>query len=221
MHRSAATAQPTDAALRLNYAAALSRAGFRAAATYELEAVKRYGGDLLDSRVNSISIASSFENPPGRHWVLLPFQAQELHVAPPWIDARFPGARVGCDGVELPLAVILGTPCTTCDAAGETVCGACDGTGTRYEGFDETEHPCPKHRLCVNCMGSKFSVNSYHAGKGACRHSTQLRVEFTHPRFNVIRCTDCGLAATRAEGQTAFACGACGHFDCICRAGKS
>ena len=140
-------------------------------------------------------------------------------VAEPVEDARFPGASVRCGTRELPLVVVLGAPCRTCDKSGTTVCHKCGGAGTVSGAVCEShEYDCEPREVCQRCAGTKFHVSEPKAGKGLCRHPKGSTIESSGSTWVLQRCADCGLASISwGEHVTdVFACGVCGFFDCRC-----
>lgn len=208
----AARATPGDGAARLEWAEALLAEGCRAAAAVELAAAARHGAAIPDG----LHAGLRFENPAGVAWTILPRAGDD--VAGLVDDGRFPGARVASAERELPLAFVLGPFCTRCDEKGETECSDCGGTGTR-PGFTDpdAEYPCDPRQTCARCGGTKYVLDSAHAGKGACRHE-KLEVEAEGPGYVLSRCPACGLPATTCGGlwSREFACGECGRFVCTC-----
>lgn len=208
----AARDQPRDPQARSGWAEALLRRGMRAAAARELEAAQKLGATGLE--------APSLENPPGTGWSFAPFGAVIDDVTAPIEDARFPGATLTSGSLKLPLAVLLGPPCTTCDDKGQVVCSECSGTGVGDNYLTGGTFKCEPRMTCASCRGLKYVVRSRVYGKGPCRHATKkaeqplpatqsstFRIELT-----LNRCADCGLPALNDE----FACGVCGFFVCRC-----
>jgi hypothetical protein len=200
-----ATEQPLDAQRRLAWAKTLLRYGCRAALARELQHVRALGLEP--------DVATPFiENPPGVRWTFLPFDDETSRVSPLVDDARFPKALLQHADQTLPLAVLLGKPCTRCDERGQVTCSDCNGTGTAENYLTGRSYECERRSDCYTCMGLKYEVRSQRFGRGACSHPT-LELEFTRGKRTLSRCTTCGLA-TFEYGE--FACGVCGHFVCGC-----
>lgn len=119
----------------------------------------------------------------------------------------------------LPLVIVLGPACTSCDKKGETTCSQCGGTGTR-SGFLNPDHdyPCEPRERCSSCGGLKYLVNTSRFGKGSCAHEKPV-MEMQVGDSELRRCPRCGLAALSTGGYWVdmFACGVCGQFACRCR----
>ena len=208
----AARQQPRDPQRRVAWAEVLLRRGLRAAAARELEAATKLGASAVELPV--------IENPAGTHWRFIPFEAAADEVTRPIDDARFPAARMTSGERTLPLAVLLGPPCTQCDEKAEVVCSECNGTGVGDNYLTGGTFKCEPRMTCSSCRGLKYVVRSRVYGKGPCRHE-ETRVEQTLPatlsstfklELKFLRCLECGLPALNTE----FACGVCGFFVCRC-----
>lgn len=205
---------PDDARRRLTYAQALLAAGHRAAAWHEVLQAGRMGTAIPDDLRQHFA----FENPPGTCWTFLPLHVESGAVAPCEVpDPRFPGIVAACGERHLPLVILLGRPCTRCDADGSMVCDQCGGSGWRSAFLSDDEVPCPERTTCTSCGGTKFVVNTSHGDDGACPHAP-LAFEAAGPGWELLRCSRCGLATLTCWPlwKDAWACGACGLFDCAC-----
>ncbi len=209
--RRAALASPGDGAARLAWGRALVSQGFRAAAHHEFLAARALGLEVRDT--------VDFEHPEGTPWRFTDFVPASGDVAPMLDDSRFPGARVTSGARTLPLSIVLGPFCTNCDAHGQAVCHACDGTGTR-PGFTnpDAEYPCDPTETCAHCGGTKYVLNTGRFGEGACEHGALVE-ELSGPGFTLLRCPKCGLPAVTCGSMfvEALACGECGRLACTCR----
>jgi hypothetical protein len=211
----AARANPNHPQLRLDWAAVLLRRGMRAAAAREAQAVEK-----MAASVDTLRDSLKLEHPQGKWWTFAPFEAAINDVTSPIEDTRFPGARLTSGDQTLPLAVLLGPPCGTCDEKGQTVCSECNGTGLGDNYMTGGTFKCEPRQTCTSCRGLKYVVRSRAYGKGSCKHKT-IVAEQALPRtqsttflleLTMRRCADCGLPALNDE----FACGVCGFFVCRC-----
>lgn len=204
--------RPMDGAIRLEWARVLLRHGFRAAAAAEWFAAGRLGASD-----ESLTRGLAFDN--GTRWSFLPFEPAFEGVAGRVDDARMPGARVS-DGLRtLPLALVLGPPCSACDERGEQVCALCDGRGSYGSQFSDDDVECPPRQSCPSCGGLKYVVASERAGLGACQHA--FVPEWRTANHRLERCRQCGLASFFFPGphglwKQLVACGSCGRFRCRC-----
>jgi hypothetical protein len=211
----AAREQPTDAGRRLAWAEALQRRGLRAAAARELDAAKRMG-----AAVQPVAL----ENPPGTRWEFAAFEAPIEDVTSPIEDARIAGAALRSGDRTLPLAVLLGPPCTTCDEKAEVACSECNGTGVGDNYMTGGSFQCEPRMTCMTCLGLKYVVRASAFGKGSCQHKSMtlerplapIRSQKWTFELALRRCVDCGLPALRQYDRDEFACGVCGYFVCRC-----
>lgn len=209
-----ASSRPDDGSIRLAYARALLEEGYEGAAWLELCAADRLGAAVPPA----LRERFSFEKPEGVRWTYLPPDVPPEGVTAPRDDSRVPRVMLQSGERTLPLAILLGAFCTACDERGETVCSDCGGSGVRSGFFNaDHEYSCEPRQTCSTCGGTKYQLNSFHAGKGACRHPSFER-EASGPGYELSRCPRCGLPAVSCGWlfRDARACGACGRLDCIC-----
>lgn len=203
---------PSDGRARHDWARLLMKHGFRAAAAAELFAAEALG-------VSDPSLRDECVIEAGSRWAFVPFEPRPDDVMGRLDDARVPGARVS-DGVRtLPVALVLGPPCTNCDERGETECSLCGGTGAYSSQFSDDDVICSPRQPCVRCGGVKFVIDSQRASPGGCQHAFSL--EWQEDGQRLQRCAHCGLAAFHFGGSNGrwvevMACGVCGRFVCQC-----
>lgn len=203
----------TDGAVRLEWARLLLRHGFRAAA-----AAEGFAAGSLGSSDDALARALGFDN--GSRWTFVPFEPAFVGVARPVDDARVRGARLTNGQRTLPLALVLGPPCTACDERGEQVCALCDGHGSYPAQFSDDDVVCSPRQACVSCGGVKFVLASERASRGGCDHRFVSEWRTDAQRFE--RCSACDLAAfffVGAHGlwKQLVACGVCSRFVCRCK----
>jgi hypothetical protein len=186
--------------------------GFRAAAAAEWFAATKLGGS--DEALRG---ELGFES--GGRWVFVPFSPPFVGVAGRVDDARVPGALVSDGARTLPLALVLGAPCTACDERGEQVCSLCDGRGSYASMYSDDDVTCAPRQKCSECGGLRFVVDSPRAGAGGCEHS--FVPEWRTADHRLERCAVCGLASFFFPGahgmwKQVVACGMCARFVCRC-----
>lgn len=203
----AATEAPRDAEKRRAWAEWLLAHGYRAAAAREFQAAN---GE------SPLSLADD------ARWTFVTFGELEARVSPLVRDPFFPRAFLTDGKRTLPLAVLLGAPCTRCDENCEVTCSECNGSGTAENYLTGRSYECPPRTQCFHCKGTKFTLYSQHFGKGACPHPAVEREHELGAKLHLVRCTTCGLAALDRNYAHApasgwdFACGVCGYFECRC-----
>lgn len=194
---------------RLARANTLHEQGFRAAAAFEAQALRRSGAQVPEE-------LSSFETSPGVRWTFVEFRNAD-GLAPRTIDQRFPNAWVTDGTRTVPLILTMSAPCSSCDEKGEQVCSKCDGKGS-YESYLDPDHDvdCDPRQRCTRCRGLKFHVTGARFSKGSCSHP-EVSEEGKLGDFSFQRCRTCGLAALSKD----FACGVCSRFACTCEFTRS